>query len=164
MTLDNSIGSLYKGLNQALYSTGNTTMMALGEIRFGMGTQEYESLATSMSWRWEERLRYMRDPAQQYQGPGSVSKTFKITIIAETGKDLDFLPFIRKVAGNGKPLQLMAGHSRPIGGVTTIAAGSNLGLWVITGLDIDESNYLRDGTALLYDATISIKSYGEDAA
>lgn len=149
-------------LGDSLQSSGPSVMMALGPIRFGVSTQEYESLSTSLTWRWVEKERYLREPAQQYQGKGSITKTLKITIIAEYGKDLDFLPAVQAEADKGQPFRLMAGHSRPVGGVSVVAASSDLGLWVITDLTIDESNFMRDGTAILYDATMSIKSYGED--
>ncbi|APU01176.1 hypothetical protein [Aeromonas phage 32] len=145
-----------------MQSSGPSVMMALGPIRFGVSTQEYESLSTSMSWRWVEKERYLREPALQYQGKGGVTKNLKIVIVAEYGKDLDFLPAVQAEADKGKPFRLMAGHSRPVGGVSVVAASSDLGLWVITELDINESEFMRDGTAILYDATMTIKAYGED--
>ncbi|APU00760.1 hypothetical protein [Aeromonas phage Asp37] len=143
-------------------SSGPSVMMALGPIRFGVSTQEYESLSTSLSWRWVEKERYLREPAQQFQGRGSVTKSMKIVIVAEYGKDLDFLPAVTAEADKGKPFRLMAGSSRPVGGVSVVSSASDLGLWVITSLDINESEFMRDGTAILYDASMTIKSYGED--
>lgn len=143
-------------------ASGSDVMMNLGPIRFGVRQQEYESLSTTMAWRWEEKARYLREPAQQYKGPASVSKTFKITIVVEKGADLEFLPAIRAEADKGEPMRLIAGHSKPVGGVAVVAGAADMGLWCITALDIDESHFLRDGTAMVYDATLSIKSYGED--
>lgn len=151
-----------RSLEDSLQSSGPSVMMALGPIRFGVSTQEYESLSTSMSWRWIEKARYLRDPAQQFQGKGSVTKSMKIVIVAEYGKDLDFLPAVQAEADKGKPFRLMAGHSRPVGGVSVVAASTDLGLWVITELTVDESEFMRDGTAIMYDASLTIKSYGED--
>lgn len=154
--------NLRRGVEGALSSSGPSVMMALGPIRFGASTQEYESLATSMSWRWVEKERYLREPAQQFQGKGSVTKSLKIVIVAEFGKDLDFLPGVQAEADKGIPFRLMAGHTRPVSGTSVIAAGSDLGLWVITDLQVDESEFMRDGTAILYNATLGIKTYGED--
>lgn len=145
-------------------SSGPSVMMALGPIRFGVSTQEYESLSTAFSWRWVEKERYMRAPAQQFQGPGSITKTMKIVIVAEWGSDLLFLPGVREEADKGIPFRLMAGHTRPVGGAAVVAAGADLGMWVITDLQVDESEFMRDGTAMLYNATLTIKTYGEDAA
>ncbi|MGL5093725.1 MAG: phage tail protein [Aeromonas sobria] len=153
---------LRRSLEDSLQSSGPSVMMALGPIRFGVSTQEYESLSTAMSWRWIEKERYLREPAQQFQGKGSTTKNLKIVIVAEYGKDLDFLPAVEAEADAGKPFRLMAGHSRPVGGASVVAAASDLGLWVITSLDVNESEFMRDGTAILYDATMTIKKYGED--
>lgn len=153
---------LSRSLEDSLQSSGPSVMMALGPIRFGVSTQEYESLTTSMSWRWVEKERYLRDPAQQFQGKGSVTKSMSIVIVAEYGKDLDFLPAVQAEADKGKPFRLMAGHSRPVGGVSVVAASTDLGLWVITSLEVNEQHFMRDGTAMLYEASMTIKSYGED--
>lgn len=153
---------LRRSLEGALFSSGPSVMMALGPIRFGVSTQEYESLTTSMSWRWVEKERYLRAPAQQFHGKSSITKTLKVVIVAEYGQDLDFLPAVQAVADEGKPLKLMAGHSRPVGGSAVVAAASDLGLWCITDMSINESEFMRDGTAILYDASITIKTYGED--
>ncbi|MGL5286167.1 MAG: phage tail protein [Aeromonas sp.] len=152
----------YKSSGAATAAPGPNVMMNLGPIRFGINQQEYESLSTAMSWRWAEKARYLREPALQYQGPGTITKTLKITIVAQYGKDLDFLPSIRAEADKGEPMRLIAGHSKPIGGASVLAGGSDLGLWCITDLSVDESNFLRDGTAILYEASMTIKSYGED--
>ncbi|QIZ02637.1 hypothetical protein AhyVDH1_032 [Aeromonas phage AhyVDH1] len=160
--MNSLIATASRSMEEALSSSGPSVMMALGRIRFGVSTQEYESLTTSMSWRWVEKERYMRAPAQQFQGKGSVTKSLKITIVAETGKDLDFLPAVQAEADKGLPMRLMAGHSRAVGGQAVVSASSDLGLWVILDLNVDESEFMRDGTAILYSATMTIKTYGED--
>lgn len=141
-----------------------SVMMALGPLRFGVTTQEYESLRSSMSWRWAEKARYLREPALQYHGPGTITKTMKIMVVAEYGVDLDFLPMLQAVGDTGEPQRMIAGHSRPVGTTSVLAGGSDMGLWCITDLSIDESNFMRDGTAILYDASLTVKSYGEDKA
>lgn len=153
----------YTARGGASASPGPNVMMNLGPIRFGVKTQEYDSLSTSLSWRWAEKARYLREPALQYHGPGTITKTFNIAIVAQYGSDLEFLPTIRAEADKGEPMRLIAGHSKPIGGAGVVAGGSDMGLWCITELSIDESSFLRDGTAILYEASMTIKSYGDDA-
>ncbi|MGY3887184.1 phage tail protein [Aeromonas aquatica] len=143
---------------------GPSVMMDLGGLRFGISTQEYEEIRTSMSWRWAEKQRYLRTSALQFQGINTVTKTLSITVIAETSHDLEFLPVVQAMGDDGVPYRLVAGAARPVGGVTTISGGSDLGLWCITDLDITESEMMRDGTAMLYKASLTIKSYGEDRA
>ncbi|MGL5285900.1 MAG: phage tail protein [Aeromonas sp.] len=154
-----------KGISSETYSSPEPiVMMDLGGLRFGAATQEYQSLRSAMSWRWEEKARYGRAPALQFQGPSAITKTLAITIIAEKALDLEFLPLVQQLADQGQPLRLVAGHSKPIGSVDAIAGGSYLGLWCITSLDVEESEFLRNGTAILYKASLTIKSYGEDKA
>ena len=137
-------------------------MMDLGGLRFGVSTQEYESLQTSISWKWAAKARYGRIEALQYQGKEAITKTLAITIVAEKAADLEFLPSIEGLADTGEPHRLIAGHTRPVAGVSMMAGGADLGLWVITALSVGESEFLRNGTAILYSASLTIKSYGED--
>ncbi|MGL4755178.1 MAG: phage tail protein [Aeromonadaceae bacterium] len=157
-----------KGFMESLTSKNSSpepsVMMALGPLRFGVTTQEYESLRSSMSWRWAEKGRYLREPALQYHGPGTITKALKITVVAEYGVDLEFLPMVQALGDTGEPQRMIAGHSRPIGGANVLAGGSDMGLWCIVSLDITESEFMRDGTAILYEADLTIKSYGEDKA
>lgn len=157
-----------QGLRESIDSKGGgvepSVMMALGPLRFGVTTQEYEGLRSSLSWRWAEKNRYLRAPALQYHGPSTVTKTLQITIVAEYGVDLDFLPLVQALGDTGEPQRMVAGHSRPVGGSNVLAGGSDMGLWCIVSLDISESEFLRDGTAILYEASLTIKSYGEDKA
>lgn len=143
---------------------GGTVMMALGPLRFGVLSQEYESLKTSMSWRWAEKARYLREPALQYHGPGTITKTIDVVVVAEYGSDLDFIPLIQTLADTGQPQRMVAGSSRSVGGVKTLAGGAAMGLWCLTDLSVDESEFLRDGTSILQKATLTVKSYGEDVA
>ncbi|MGL5215827.1 MAG: phage tail protein [Aeromonas hydrophila] len=162
MTGDNILGRIRKGVQRTLATKGPTVMMGLGPLRFGISSQEYDELRTSMKWRWAEKNRYLRETALQYQGKDATTKTLNVVIVAEYAADLDFLPLVQDVADLGQPLELVAGHTRPIGGASVVAAGANMGKWVITSLDINESNFLRDGTAILYEATLTIMKYGED--
>lgn len=144
-------------------SQGGTVMMALGPLRFGALHQEYDSLKSSMSWRWAEKARYLREPSLQFQGAGTITKTLNIVVVVEKGSDLEFIPAIKLLGDAGVPHRMIAGHSRAVGGVNVLAGGSDMGLWCVTNLEVDESEFLRDGTAILYKATLTIKSYGDDA-
>ncbi|MGL5589071.1 MAG: phage tail protein [Aeromonas veronii] len=143
--------------------SAGAVMMSLGPLRFGVSTQEYESLKTAMSWRWAEKARYLRAPALQYHGPATITKTFDVTIVVEKGADLNFIPSLQSLGDEGKPQRLVAGHSRPVAGVNMLSGGSDMGLWCLTDLALDESEFMRDGLAILVKATITIKSYGDDA-
>lgn len=161
--INNTLAAMTRQLKGGIFGDSTTVMMALGPLRFGVSYAEYDSLKTSYLWRWAEKARYLRAPALQFHGAGSITKTMEITIVAETGADLGYLPSVRMAGDMGAPHRMIAGHSRPVGGAQVMAAGADMGLWCITALDMDESEFLRDGTAILYKATITIKSYGEDA-
>lgn len=163
MAIENTTGGLIAGLKNSLYADGaGAVMMDLGGLRFGVGSQEYDSLKSSIGWRWVEKPRHGRAPALQFQGAGTITKTFDVTIIVGSGHDLAFLPAVQAMGDQGKPYRLVAGSSTPVGGVNMLSGGSDLGLWCLVDLSIDESEFLRDGTAMLYKATITIKSYGDD--
>lgn len=137
-------------------------MMDLGGLRFGISTQEYESLQTSMSWNWAAKARYGREEALQYQGKAAVTKTFTFKVIVEKSNDLEFGRALEAMGDEGKPHRLIAGHSLPVGGVSMVSGGADMGLWCITSLDINESEFLRDGTAIQHEISLGIKKYGED--
>lgn len=152
-----------EGLNSSLQSpAAGSVMMALGPIRFGVLTQEYDELRTSMSWRWAEKARYLREPALQYHGQGTITKTLNVVVIVERGSDLEFVPNMQALADTGEPQRLVAGHSRSVGGVSTLSGGSDMGLWCITALEVTESEFMRDGTAMMHKAALTIRSYGDD--
>ncbi|MGL5480667.1 MAG: phage tail protein [Aeromonas veronii] len=152
-----------KGFVEASLPSPETgVMMDLGGLRFGVSSQEYESLRTAVAWNWAEKARYGREAALQYQGKAATTKTMEVVIVAETGRDLEFLPMVEAMGDSGEPQRLVAGHSRPVGGVSMVAGGSDLGQWCLVSLDIGESEFMRDGTAIMYQATITIKKYGED--
>lgn len=141
-----------------------SVMMDLGGLRFGISSQEYESLQTTMSWKWAAKARYGREEALQYQGKAAVTKTFAFKVIVERSKDLEFTGFLERMGDEGKPHRLIAGHSLPVGGVMMVSGGADMGLWCITDLSVNESEFMRDGTSMLKDISLTIKKYGEDMA
>jgi phage protein U len=136
-------------------------MLALGDFQFGVATAEYQGLKTSNSWRWVSMARFGRRPAKQFHGPEASTKTLSVTIYPESKADLAHFQTIKDVADLGEPVRLVSGGSRSSDGVV-VPAGSDLGLWVIESLDIDESMFMRDGVALEQKGTITISEYGED--
>lgn len=136
-------------------------MMSLGDFQFGVSTTEYQGLKTSMSWRWAKKDRYGRKPGKQYHGPDAASKTLDITIYPQNKRDLIRFQQIRNMADAGKPLRLVSGGSRWLDGLL-VSAGADLGLWVIEQLEVSESMFMRDGTALEQNGSLTISEYGDD--
>jgi phage protein U len=139
-------------------------MMALGDFEFSIQTAEYQQLKTSMTWRWAEKARYLRTPAQQYHGPGAVEKTLQIQLFPDSADQLDVFRNIKALADEGQPVRLVAGYARPLAAHSEIPGGSDMGLWVITALDVTEEHFLQNGVALQHTGSLTIKEYGEDSA
>jgi hypothetical protein len=137
-------------------------MMALGSFQFGVRTAEYQSLKTSMSWRWAKKDRYGRKPAQQFHGADAATKSFEITIYPQNAADLGRYQQLKALADKGEPVRLVAGGAKWVNG-SLVSSGADLGLWVIEKLDVDESLFMRDGTALEQKGSLQISEYGEDS-
>jgi phage protein U len=137
------------------------TMMALGSFRFSVCTAEYQSLATSMAWRWAKKDRYQRKPGKQFHGPDSTTKTLDITVCPDSRDELLALERLRELGDAGKPLRMVAGSAVVVSGALT-QSGADMGLWVIESLSVTDDNFMRDGTPLLRKGTLVISEYGED--
>lgn len=140
----------------------SSVMLSLGEFQFGVSTLEYQALKTSMSWRWAKKDRLGRVPGKQFQGRDATTKNLTIAIYPQSKADLGRFEEIKALGNAGEPLRLVAGGSRYVDGVL-VPAGADLGLWVMDKLDLDESAFMTDGTALAQTGSLSISEYGDDA-
>lgn len=136
-------------------------MLALGDFRFSVATTEYQSLTTSMSWRWAKKDRYGRKPGKQFHGPDSTTKALEITVYPDSRADVVLLDRLRAMADAGKPLRLVSGGTALVGGVLK-QSGADLGLWVIDSLNVADAFFLRDGTPLERKGSLAISEYGDD--
>lgn len=136
-------------------------MLALGDFQFGVKSAQYQSLKTSMSWRWAKKDRYGRKPGKQYHGPEATTKALEILIYPQDKSDLARFQQIKALADEGKALRLVAGGSRWVND-SLVSAGADLGLWVIEQLDVDETMFMTDGTALEQKGSLLISEYGDD--
>ena len=137
-------------------------MLALGDFKFGAKTAEYQSLKTSMSWRWAKKDRYGRKPGKQFHGPETITKTLEITIYPQDKDDLSRFTSIKTMADAGEALRLVAGGARWVDGAL-VSSGADLGLWVIEKLDVDESMFMTDGIALEQKGSLTISEFGDDS-
>lgn len=136
-------------------------MMALGDFKFSISGTQYQSLQTSMGWRWAKKDRFKRKPGMQFHGPDSATKTLDIAIYPEVARDLRVMGRIKTMADAGRPLRLVAGGTRWVIGLL-VPAGTDLGLWVINQLDVSEQFFMADGTPMEIKGTLTITEYGED--
>ncbi|WP_372830506.1 phage tail protein [Pontibacterium sp.] len=136
-------------------------MCALGDFIFSMDAAQYDQLQSNHAWRWAKRDRLARKPAKAYQGPDASAKTFNITIYPEKAADLAHFPNLKALGDSGTPHRLVAGGTQWLNGAT-VPAGADLGLWVVDGLQITDSEFMGDGTPLKQTGTLSISEYGDD--
>ncbi|MCO7217119.1 phage tail protein [Halomonas sp. OfavH-34-E] len=136
-------------------------MMALGDFKFSISGTQYQSLQTSMGWRWAKKERFKRKPGMQFHGPDSTTKTLDIAIYPETSGDLEVIGRLKAMGDAGDPVRLVAGGSRWVVGLV-VPAGTDLGLWVVNKLDVAEQFFMADGTPLEIKGTLSITEYGDD--
>lgn len=138
-------------------------MMALGDFKFSISTTQYQSLKTSMGWRWAKKERFKRKPGMQFHGPDSTTKTLAIAVYPESSDDLAVMGRLKSMGDSGAPVRLVAGGSRWVAGLV-VPAGTDLGLWVVNKLDVAEQFFMADGTPLEIKGTLSITEYGDDEA
>ncbi|TWC12022.1 hypothetical protein FBY06_14026 [Pseudomonas sp. SJZ085] len=136
-------------------------MMALGDFRFSVKTAEYQSLTTSMAWRWAKKDRYKHKPGKQFHGPDSTTKALEITIHPQSRADVVLFDRLRVMGDAGEPLRLVAGGSALVDGELK-QSGADLGLWVIESLNVADDHFMQDGTPLVRKGSLSISEYGED--
>ncbi|EHK2888001.1 phage tail protein [Vibrio metschnikovii] len=136
-------------------------MMALGSFQFSINTMQYQSLKTSMGWRWAKMDRVGRKPARQFKGPEGISKSFDIAHYPQDADGLTRFDEIQAIADEGKPIRLVGGALRKTNGQVSGTA-LDLGLWVIEKLDLTETQFLDNGIPLEMKGSITISEYGED--
>lgn len=136
-------------------------MLALGDFRFSVSTVQYQTLSTSMSWRWASKDRYKHKPGKQFHGPGTFTKSLDITVYPENRGQVVVLDRLRAMADTGKPFRLVSGGTVLINRELK-PSGADLGLWVIESLSIADQFFMVDGTPLERKGSLSISEYGED--
>lgn len=136
-------------------------MMALGSFQFSINTIQYQSLKTSMAWRWAKMDRVGRIPARQFTGPDARSKSFEITHYPQDSDGLTRFDEIQAIADQGYPIRLVGGALRKSNGQVSGSA-LDLGLWVIEKLTLTETQFLDNGIPLEIKGTIDISEYGAD--
>lgn len=125
-------------------------MLALGDYRFSVDTAAYQNLRRTSQYRWQTQDRLDRRPAEQFVGTGSETIRLPGTIHPHYKGGLGQLPAMRKEAEKGEPLLMVDGM------------GNNLGLWVITQIEEDQSVFLPEGAPRQIQFTVTVRRYGED--
>jgi hypothetical protein len=135
-------------LNSAL---GINMMMILGVYRFAINNAAYQTLKRQSEYRWQEINRMGANPALQFTGFGVETIDLEGVIYPHFKGGLRQVTLMRAEAGVGKPLMLISGN------------GNAFGRWCIVKISENQSVFMKDGTPLKIEFSISLKRYGEDS-
>lgn len=127
-------------------------MMAYGMFVFSLSTAPYQTFRRQMSWRHEAQARVGVRPARQYLGPGDDSITLAGTLLPQFTGGQDSIDDLRDLAARGLAWPLVEG------------TGRNYGVFVVTGLSEDKSEFFIDGAAAQIDFELSLERVDDDRA
>ncbi|ENY6784383.1 phage tail protein [Providencia rettgeri] len=125
-------------------------MMIYGMFVFELRTAPYQTFNHSLDWRHVKNDRVGRSAKWQYVGAGEDKITLAGTLYPEvTGGDVS-LELLKTSAYVARPLPLIEG------------TGTIYGMYVITNLVTDRTEFFSDGKAKKIDFTLSLSRVNED--
>ena len=122
----------------------------LGSFQFDLPNGVPQTLDWQAEYRWEEQGRLMRDPAQQFIGPGSQAITLDGVLFPGFSGRQNTMEQLRTIAREGQPLMLSDG------------LGKVYGKWAIKSLREGKGVFAPGGGARQIDFNIQLVFYGED--
>lgn len=126
-------------------------LFQLGEFQFDLANGSPQTLDWQADYRWEEQGRLLRDPAQQFVGPGSQAITLDGILFPGFSGRQNTVEDLRALAREGKPLMLTDG------------LGKVYGRWAIKSLREGKGVFMDNGAARRIDFSIQLVFYGEDS-
>lgn len=126
------------------------TLMTLGEFRFSMETAAYSTLQRTARYQWSSQARLGRKPAQQFTGKDPETITLNGVILPHFKGGLGQVNSMRKLAGDGVPLNMSDG------------LGNIWGKWCITEVRENQSDFTSNGAARSIRFSLTLVEYGED--
>ena len=125
-------------------------MMVYGLFVFELRTAPYQTLTHSRDWRHVKNDRVGKRAKYQYIGAGDDEITLAGTLYPEiTGGDVS-LALLETAGYIARPLPLIEG------------TGTIYGLYVITHLETERTEFFADGKAKKIDFTLSLSRVDED--
>lgn len=125
-------------------------LFQLGSFQFDLPNGVPQSVDWDAGYRWEEQGRLLRDPAQQFVGPGSQTITLDGVLFPGFSGKQGTLSDLRNLARTGKPLMLTDG------------LGKVYGKWGIKNVREGKSTFAPGGGARQIDFSIQLVYYAED--
>lgn len=125
-------------------------LFQLGSFQFDLPNGAPQTLDWNADYRWEEQGRLLRDPAQQFVGPGSQTITLDGRLYPGFSGRQSTMEQLRGIAREGEPLMLTDGIGRVYG------------RWAIKQVREGKNNFAPGGGARQIDFSIQLVFYGED--
>lgn len=122
----------------------------LGDFQFDLANGAPQTLDWQAEYRWEEQGRLLRDPAQQFVGPGGQTITLDGVLFPGFSGRQSTMEQLRGIARQGQPLMLTDG------------LGKVYGKWAIKSLREGKGVFMDNGAARQIDFNIQLAFYGED--
>ena len=127
-------------------------MMSFGSYRWFANKNPFNSSSTQINYTFAERDRFQDVSQLQFKGIKAQSKTFEMMIICHRDSDFYIIPELEKLGSDGKPKPLIVAND---------AGGEFKGLWVVTSISINSSEFNKDHQAIVQKATISLREFTE---
>ena len=125
-------------------------LFQLGSFQFDLANGSPQTLDWQADYRWEEQGRLLRDPANQFVGPGGQTITLDGVLFPGFSGRQSTMEQLRAIARDGKPLMLTDGM------------GKVYGKWAIKSLREGKGVFMDNGAARQIDFNITLVFYGED--
>jgi len=125
-------------------------LFQLGDFQFDLPNGVPQKLEWDANYRWEEQGRLLRDPAQQFVGPGSQQITLDGVLYPGFSGKQNTLEDLRKIAVKGEPLMFTDG------------LGKVYGQWAIKQLKESKGTFAEGGNAREIGFNILLVYYAPD--
>jgi phage protein U len=125
-------------------------LFQLGSFQFDLPNGVPQTLDWSADYRWEEQGRLLRDPAQQFMGPGSQQITLDGVLYPGFSGRQSTMEQLRTLAREGKPLMLTDG------------LGKVFGKWAIKQVREGKGTFAPGGGAREISFSVQLVYYAED--
>lgn len=126
----------------------------LGPFRFDVRNAPLTSLKRDSDYRWAAQERALRAPGMQFLGPGEDQITLSATVypLVLSPGGINQIAGLRSAARTGARYPLVA------------ISGEVFGLWVITGIEEEQTYFAPTGEPQKIECSISLSAYGPDGA
>jgi phage protein U len=125
-------------------------LFQLGSFQFDLPNGAPQTVDRDAAYRWEEQGRLLRDPAQQFVGPGSQTMTLDGVLYPGFSGRQSTLEQLRDIARTGKPQMLTDG------------LGKVYGLWAIKQVREGKNTFAPGGGARQISFSVQLVYYAQD--